>query len=178
MNIEEFFHQSAGKWFSHRTGHNLESKQSEHGKSEIVFEILPTDHLEAIAVCQECKVDRPLAACSAKITWNGTMDADEKKQTGSTVVVSVPDPENRSSGKLLQKMAVPQKTAVVGHYSIGSDDVVTLTVKRENFTSIERLWFASPNLRMRVSVNQQGDEFNLASFTSEIRMGVAPPAKA
>ncbi len=173
MNIEDFFHQSAGKWFSHRTGHNLECKQSEHGKSEIVFEILPTDHQEAIAVCQECQVDPQLAACSAKITWNGTMDADKKKQTGSTVVVSVPDLENPDQGKLLQ--ITPQKKAVVGQYSIGSDDVVTLTAKLEDFTSIERLWFASPNLRMRVSVNQHGDEFKLASFTSEIRMGVVPP---
>ena len=37
--------------------------------------------------------------------------------------------------------------------------------------SEERLWFASPNLRMRVSVLKRFGGFSMASFTSEIRMG-------
>mgnify|MGYP006296326461 FL=1 len=35
----------------------------------------------------------------------------------------------------------------------------------------ERLWFVNPNLRMRTSVFKTGDEVQMASFCSEIRMG-------
>ena len=41
----------------------------------------------------------------------------------------------------------------------------------------ERLWFASPNLRMRVSVIKRSGSFSVTSFISEIRMGGTSSAK-
>jgi hypothetical protein len=43
--------------------------------------------------------------------------------------------------------------------------------------SEERLWFASPNLRLRTSILKRFGGFSMASLSSEIRMGVGAAPK-
>lgn len=171
MNIEEFFELSAGKWFSHRTSHHLAFKQSEDGKSDIVIEMLEADHPEVIKLCQQYEIEPSTASCGARVTWNGTMEWDEEKHQGSTVLATVPDADNPDEGKLLREMGYAEKAPVAGSYKMGNDGALTLITEYETMWSEERLWFASPNLRMRVSVLKRFGGFSMASFTSEIRMG-------
>ena len=177
MNIEQFFELSAGKWFSHRTSHHLAFKQSEDGKSDIVIEMLPADDPEVIKLCQQYEIDPTAASCGARVTWNGTMEWDEEKHEGSTVLATVPDSENPNEGKLLREMGYAEKAPVAGTYKMGIDDALTLTTEYETMWSEERLWFASPNLRMRVSILKRFGGFSMASFTSEIRMGSTDASK-
>jgi hypothetical protein len=177
MNIEEFFELSAGKWFSHRTSHHLAFKQSEDGKSDIVIEMLPADHPEVIKLCQQYEIEPSTASCGARVTWNGTMEWDEEKHEGSTVLATVPNPDNPDEGKLLREMGYAEKAPVAGSYKIGNDGALTLITEYETMWSEERLWFASPNLRMRVSVLKRFGGFSMASFTSEIRMGSTDASK-
>ncbi|BAZ47759.1 hypothetical protein NIES4103_03630 [Nostoc sp. NIES-4103] len=172
MNIEEFFQLSAGKWFSHRSTHHLAFNQSEDGKSDIIIEPLATDHPEVIKLCQLYEIAPSSAACGARVTWNQTTERNKQKHSGSTVIVSVPDVDNPDEGKLLRETA--QEAPVIGRYKIGSDGALTLSVKSETMYSQERLWFASPNLRMRARVFKRVDGFSMADFTSEIRMGGIP----
>ena len=174
MDIQEFFQQSAGKWFSHRTSHHLAFKQAENGKSDITIEMLPQDDPEVVKLCEQYEIDPKSAQCGARVTWNGTMEWDEEKHNGSTVLVPVPDPGNPNEGKLLREMGYAEKTPVAGRYIVGSDGALTLITEYETMFSEERLWFASPNLRLRVSVLKRFGGFSMASFTSEIRMGGAP----
>jgi len=176
MDIQEFFELSSGKWFSHRTSHHLAFKQSEGGKSDITVEMLTADALEVVKLCEQYEVDPATALCGARVSWNGTMEWDQEKHTGSTVLVSVPDPDNLHSGKLLREMGYAEKTPVAGRYLMGSDDALTLITEYETMSSEERLWFASPNLRLRVSILKRFGGFSMASFTSEIRMGGAKPS--
>jgi CpeS-like protein len=176
MNIEEFFQLSAGKWFSHRTSHHLAFKQSEDGKSNIVIEVLAIDHPEVVKLCEQYDIDPILASCGARVSWDGTMEWDEEKHTGSTVLAVVPDDGNIHEGRLLREMGYAEKAPVAGRYKMGSDDALTLTTEYETMWSEERLWFASPNLRMRVGVLKRFGGFSMASFTSEIRMGGGQPA--
>ena len=177
MNIEEFFELSAGKWFSHRTSHHLAFKQSEDGKSDITIEMLAQDDSEVIKLCQQYEIDPALASCGARVNWNGTMEWDEEKHTGSTVLVTVPDPDKPNEGKLLREMGYAEKTPVAGRYIMGSDEALPLITEYETMSSEERLWFASPNLRMRVSILKRFGGFSMASFTSEIRIGGGQSAK-
>lgn len=178
MSIEEFFELSAGKWFSHRTSHHLAFKQSESGKSDIFIEMLAADHPEVIKLCEQYEIDPKRASCGARVTWNGTMEWDEQDHKGSTVLVPVPNEDNPNEGKLLREMGYAEKMPVAGSYKIGDDDALTLITEYETMWSEERLWFASPNLRMLVGVLKRFGGFSMASFTSEIRMGGAAPAKA
>jgi hypothetical protein len=179
MNIVEFFQQSSGKWFSQRTSHHLAFKQSESGKSDIVIEMLPSDDPEVVKLCEQYEIDPTLALCGARVTWDGTMEWDEEKHTGSTVLVPVADPENSQEGKLLREMGYAEKAPVAGRYRMGDDESLTLITEYESMYSEERLWFASPNLRLRTSILKRFGGFSMATFCSEIRMGGAkPPVEA
>lgn len=176
MDIVEFFQQSSGKWFSQRTSHHLAFKQSEGGKSDIIIEMLTIDDPAVIALCQQYEVDPALALCGARVTWNGTMEWDEEKHSGSTVLVPVADGANANEGKLLREQGYAEKAAVAGRYIMGSDDALILVTEYDTMYSEERLWFASPNLRLRTSILKRFGGFSMASFCSEIRMGGGQPA--
>lgn len=179
MDIKEFFEQSAGKWFSQRTSHHLAFRQAENGKSNIRIEMLAADDPEVVKLCQQYEVDPGLALCGARVTWDGTMEWDEDKENhkGSTVLVPVPDLDKPNEGRLLREMGYAEKAPVAGRYSMGIDDALTLITEYETMYSEERLWFASPNLRLRTSILKRFGGFSMASLSSEIRMGVGQPEK-
>lgn len=179
MDIKEFFEQSAGKWFSQRTSHHLAFRQAENGKSNIRIEMLAADDPEVVKLCQQYEVDPGLALCGARVTWDGTMEWDEDKENhkGSTVLVPVPDLDKPNEGRLLREMGYAEKAPVAGRYMMGSDDALTLITEYETMYSEERLWFASPNLRLRTSILKRFGGFSMASLSSEIRMGVGQPEK-
>ena len=179
MDIKEFFEMSAGKWFSQRTSHHLAFKQSENGKSQIIIEMLPPDHPEVIKLCELYQFAPQLAICGGKVTWDGTMDWDEEKHAGSTILVPIADPEKPNEGKLLRDMGYAEKAPVAGSYKMGSDNALTLITEYESMFTEERLWFASENLRLRTSILKRFGGFSMASFCSEIRLGVTkPPAES
>ena len=180
MDIVEFFEQSAGRWFSQRTSHHLAFRQSESGKSNIKIEMLPKDAPEVVALCEQYEMDPSLALCGARVTWDGSMEWDEDKHEGSTVLVPIADADQPNQGKLLREMGYAEKAPVAGRYVMGDDQALTLITEYETMYSEERLWFASENLRLRTSILKRFGGFSMASFCSEIRMGVtkAPEAAA
>jgi hypothetical protein len=99
------------------------------------------------------------------------MEWDEEKHIGSTVLVPIANPEQPNEGQLLREMGYAEKAPVAGRYIMGSDDALTLITEYETMYSEERLWFASPNLRLRTSILKRFGGFSMASFCSEIRMG-------
>jgi hypothetical protein len=175
MDIVEFFQQSAGKWFSQRTSHHLAFKQSESGKSDIRIEMLPKDDPEVIKLCEQYEFESSLALCGARVSWDGTMEWDEGKHSGSTVLVPIADPDKPNEGKLLREMGYAEKAPVAGRYVMGSDEALTLITEYETMYSEERIWFASNNLRLRTSILKRFGGFSMASFCSEIRMGGTQP---
>jgi CpeS-like protein len=162
MTIQEFFALSVGKWFSQRTSHQLTNQKSDHSKSEIVIELLPVE-----AVQEFCP----------QASWGGIQviskpisDWSSPKNTNLTATTTLLAPT--ATGDLA--WVIDGKKNPVGQVVIGLDEALTISVSSENFTSTERIWFASPNLRLRSIVQQTSDGIQLASFCSEIRMGVAP----
>lgn len=178
MDIVEFFQQSSGKWFSQRTSHHLAFKQSEGGKSELQIELLDKTDPAVIQLCEQYEMDPALALCGARVTWDGTMEWDSEKHEGSTVLVPIADPTNSNEGKLLREMGYAEKAPVAGRYVMGVDDALTLVTEYETMYSEERLWFASPNLRLRTSILKRFGGFSMATFCSEIRLGGAKPVSA
>lgn len=178
MDIMEFFQLSAGKWFSQRTSHHLAFKQTEGGKSDLKVETVPQDDPAVIQLCEQYEIDPALALGGARVAWDGTMDWDEGKHAGSTVLVPVADPDQPNQGKLLREMGYAEKAPVAGRYMMGADEALTLITDYETMYSEERLWFASPNLRLRTSILKRFGGFSMASFCSEIRLGVGSSANS
>ncbi len=99
------------------------------------------------------------------------MEWDKEKHEGSTVLVPVADPDKPNEGKLLRDTGYAEKAPVAGRYVMGDDGSLTLITEYESMYSEERLWFASPNLRLRTSILKRFGGFSMATFCSEIRMG-------
>ncbi|MFM9265584.1 phycobiliprotein lyase [Tychonema sp. BBK16] len=168
MDVIEFFELSAGKWFSQRTVHNLNSGELQAGKSDLKIEILTAMAPEVVKLCQHHSIDpTSTGLTSIRVSWDGTPDRTEQKQIGSTILAILPNPDNPSEGKVLQDKGNTR-------YVMGSDDVLTLITESETIHAEERLWYLIPNLRLRTSVVKQANGTEQASFCSEIRMGVGP----
>ncbi len=175
MDIAEFFQLSVGKWFSYRTNQNLETSQSQVGKSDLQIETLASTDSEVVKLCELHHIDPSQVHSATQITWSGTLDGKPEKQTGKTILVPVADPDKPNQGKILSKPGNAE--SVCGYYLLGDDDVLTLVTENGSSSLEERIWFASPNLRLRTSILKQAGGFNAVSFCSEIRMGVTKPAQ-
>ena len=68
--------------------------------------------------------------------------------------------------------------AVLGHWHLGEDGSMELTVEEDNRRLNERIWFRKPNLRLRSTLEQFADgRPGRASFSSEIRRVRRPEEK-
>jgi hypothetical protein len=178
MNVREFFELSAGKWFSQKTSQHLTLKQSEHGKSDLVIEILPTDNPQIIQLCQQAEIEPSSIWGGVRYTWKGTVGWDTSNlspanQQGELIAIAIPDAPTTTTGKFcyLNLTGGNSHPAQVARYTIGDDDALTLVTADEQTAAEERIWFESDNVRLRTTIITQANGDSIASFYSEIRMG-------
>lgn len=181
MDAMEFFRRSAGIWRSQRTTHHLAFRRSEMGGSKIEVRALPKEDPQIIELCTMHEVDPALAIGGAYVSWNGTMAwdrNDEEPHAGTTVFALVPDPEKPNEGKILRERGYAEIVPIVGHYQMDEDEGLIMTTEYETMSSVERFWFASPDLRLRSSTVKRFGGFSTASFCAESRMDTDPASTA
>jgi hypothetical protein len=171
MDIVNFFESLAGKWFSQRTIHNLAVQSSQAGQSNLQIELVPASDGELAQVCAPLGYDPSQIACGLRIHQDGQIEGQTQKIQGMTLIVLM-TPTDNGTGALVQVIG---STVRQGSYRV-EDEVLTIITPTETGQIEERLWFVNPNLRMRTSVVKVGDREQIASFCSEIRMGVTQPA--
>jgi len=171
IDIQTFFEQSEGKWFTQRTRYNLAQKKVENGKAELTVELLPSDDRAIAELYKQVssslngsleQADFNLA--SAKISW----DSEEEK--GSNLMLLLSD-QNQQQGHLIQKRMNSDQPAAIGNFVIGEDEALTLSTQIDSDRLLkERVWFAHPNLRLRTvwQENSTGNQ-GWVMFYSEIR---------
>ena len=174
MEIVNFFEKLAGRWFSQRTTHALSTQQSKAGKSDLEVEFLPPDTAEVQQLCQQNDAADPL--CGLRIQQSSTIEGDTQPKQMTTLLVPLAPQSDAEetvySGSLLSsqaKSASPPST-----YTL-QDEVLTIVSDSAEARSEERLWFINDNLRMRTGMVELENGLRIASFCSEIRMGVKPP---
>lgn len=173
MDAVEFFQHSAGRWSSKRTTHHLAFKRAEKGESEIVVETLAADDPEIIALCEMHSIDPSLSVGGSRVQWLGTMAWDregDENHEGKTVFAIVPDSDNPRKGRLLRERGYAEIVPVVGRFEMDDEDGLVLTTEYETMSSIERFWFATPNLRMRTSAVKRFGGLSTATFCTEARV--------
>jgi hypothetical protein len=171
MDIVNFFESLAGKWFSQRTTHNLAGQSSQSGQSNLVLEFLPATDSDLAAACAPLSHSPDQIACGLRVHQDSQIDGQSQKMQ-STALMVVFTPTEAGEGVLVQAAGT---SVLQGRYRV-EDEVLSITTPTETGQVEERLWFVNPNLRMRTSVVKVGDTEQIASFCSEIRMGVSKPA--
>ena len=172
MDAMEFFQHSAGKWRSQRTTHHLPFRRAETGDSEIWVESLAADDPKVIEICQLHEVDPSLAVGGAFVSWNSSMDwdRDNENHQGTTIFALVPDADNPRRGRLLRERGYAEIVPVAGLYHMDEEDALVLITEYETMSTVERFWFASPDLRLRTSTVKRFGGFNTATFCAEMRV--------
>jgi hypothetical protein len=183
MDAMEFFQRSAGTWRSQRTTHHLAFRRAEMGASEIQVQALAKEDAQIIELCKMHEVDPERAIGGAYVSWNGTMAwdrNDEEPHAGTTVFALVPDPEKPNEGQILRERGYAEIVPIVGHYQMDEDEGLIMTTEYDTMSSVERFWFASPDLRLRSSTVKRFGGFSTASFCAESRIDAAssPTAEA
>ena len=93
---------------------------------------------------------------------------------GSTVFALVPDDDNPQTGNLLRERGYAEIVPVIGRYEMDSENGLVLTTDYETMSSVERFWFANPDLRVRTSVVKRFGGLSTASFCAESRVETVP----
>lgn len=172
MDAMEFFQRSAGRWRSQRTTHHLPFRRSETGDSDIWVETLDKTHPKVIEICTVHEVDPALAIGGAYVKWEGSMawDREGENHEGSTVFALVPDADNPRAGRLIRERGYAEIVPVIGRYEMDEEEGLNLVTEYETMSSIERFWFATPDLRLRSSTVKRFGGFSTASFCAESRI--------
>jgi len=176
MEIVNFFEKMAGRWFSQRTTHALSTQQSKAGKSDLEVDFLSAEASEVQQLCETAAVgEAPL--CGLKIQQSSTIEGDTKPTSLTTLLVPLTaDTQGADglAGGTFVRSGKPGQPSQQGTYTL-EDEVLTITTETKEATSTERLWFINNNLRMRTGITELASGLRIASFCSEIRLGVKPP---
>ena len=173
MNIDEFVERSLGKWRSQRSAHHLAFHHFEEVTSRIEISSLDEGDERVIKLCKANEIDPHLASSPFYMAWEGQSDWDEDEVlSGSTVLVPVPDLQNPTKGRLLREQGYAETVPAIGYYQLIEDGSFILNTTYERAAAEEKIWFATPNLRFRVSLIKTGGGTGVttASFSSEIRI--------
>ena len=171
MNLKEFLNLSAGRWFSQRTNYLL-GGEADNSKADLTIELINPEDAKAVELCKKHHLDPQLSLGGTIQSWDNSVDWGKPKQVGSAIVILVSNPDDDTVGKLIR----PQDSGVCGHYALGADEALTLTIKTAEMQAEERQWFASDNFKMRTTFVKFSDGRKQTSFYSEIRK--APPKEA
>lgn len=175
MDIDTFVARSIGRWRSQRSAHHLAFAHFEEIRSMIEIEGLAKDDPAVLALCESQGVEPERIATPFKMSWEGETDWDEDQVLkGETILVPVPDATGENSGKLLRDQGYAETIPAAGHYVINPDGTFVLTTGYDRAAAEEKIWFATDNLRFRVSLikTSDGKGVTTASLSSEVRMGV------
>lgn len=172
MDITKFVEFSLGTWRSQRSAHHLAFRHFEEVTSTIDIEAIEPEDSQVIALCKSHSIDPATVVSPFKMSWSGESDWDEEEtMEGSTILVPIPDPENSTKGRLLREQGYAETIPSVGKYYFSDDETFVLITDYDRATAEEKIWFATPNLRFRVSLIKTSDGKGVvtASFSSEIR---------
>ncbi len=174
MDIQAFLELCVGQWFSQRSTYQFDTEKAESHKTELTVEWLERDDSLVVSLCQQYRIDPRQAIGGQKVSWNNSSDYGQKKQMGNAAMILIPDSNQPQIGKIIQSFQ--SQPSSQGNYSLGDDEALTLILKSGDFLIEERIWFASPNLRLRTSLIKGNNGYSRTAFYSEIRR--LPPKEA
>ncbi|WP_299413776.1 phycobiliprotein lyase [Acaryochloris sp. IP29b_bin.148] len=175
MNIQGFIQLSCGRWFTQRTCHPLGGMTSEAQAAQLEISSLKEDELEVVNLCKTAGFDPKLALCAARLSWQSQGFSSQPQENGTLLMVPMASNASEQQGQLLQQGADGAVRQL--NFHIDADQRLILTGVHDQRVLEEQIWFASPNLRLRISILKQVGQLVQATWYSEVRMGeVATPA--
>ena len=173
MDILNFVERSLGHWRSQRSAHHLAFRHFEAIESEIDIVAIVPDDSKVVTLCESQGIDPASVVAPFQMSWRGESDWNEDEVLeGSTVLVPVPDPTQPGRGQLLREQGYAETMPAAADYHFLEDGTFVLVTGYDRAAAEEKIWFATDNLRFRVSLikTSRGTGVVTASFSSEVRV--------
>ncbi|CAI8164344.1 MAG: Phycocyanobilin lyase CpcS 1 [Prochlorococcus marinus str. MIT 9215] len=167
--MAEFLAASQGIWLTRRVIHHLDHQDDEAGDSNLVIEPFGVNDDAVQTICLALGINSEDAAGGARFWWESNLKEEVRNDDYAAVLIDVPNRENPQQGFLLRDVGYVEKQSVISTYSFASDGVLTMTTRYDTNVGIERCWFVSDNVRMRVSSVQCLDGVSMTTYCTELR---------
>ena len=169
MTMADFFEASRGTWLNRRAVHHHDYQDDEAADSNLVIEPFNADDPVVTKICNSLNIKTEDSSGGARFWWESNIKKGVRNDDYAAVVIDVPDHEDPRKGFLLRDVGYVEKQSVLSTYSFADDGVVTITTRYDTNIGIERCWFVTDQIRMRVSSVQCLDGVAMTTYCTEFR---------
>lgn len=169
MTMVDFFEASRGTWLNRRAVHHLDHQDDEAADSNLVIE--PFDAADPVVdkICEALNVGNGESTGGARFWWESNMKKGVRNDDYAAVVIDVPDQTDARKGFLLRDVGYVEKQSVLSTYYFADDGVLTITTRYDTNIGIERCWFVTDQIRMRVSSVQCLNGVAMTTYCTEFK---------
>ena len=165
----DFLAASAGTWLTRRAVHHLDHQADEAGDSNLTIE--PFNATDAVVqrICESLGVAPTQVSGGARFWWESNLKEDTQSDDHAAVLLNVVDAESPHRGFLLRDKGYIEKQPVISSYSFAEDGLLTITTRYYTNVGVERCWFVTEGVRIRVSSVQFLDGVSMTTYCTELR---------
>ena len=165
----DFFEASRGTWLNRRAVHHLDHQDDEAADSNLVIEPFKNDDPAVRSICEALNINMIDSSGGARFWWESNIKKGVRNEDYAAVVIDVPNRDNARKGFLLRDVGYVEKQAVLSTYVFAEDGLLTITTRYDTNIGIERCWFVTDQIRMRVSSVQCLDGVAMTTYCTEFR---------
>ena len=169
MTMVDFFEASRGTWLNRRAVHHLDHQDDEAADSNLVIEPFKNDDPAVRSICEALNINMIDSTGGARFWWESNIKKGVRNEDYAAVVIDVPNRDDARKGFLLRDVGYVEKQAVLSTYVFAEDGVLTITTRYDTNIGIERCWFVTDQIRMRVSSVQCLDGVAMTTYCTEFR---------
>ena len=169
MSMTDFFEASRGNWLNRRAVHHHDFQDDEAADSNLIIEPFGSDDDAVKKICEALKIDPTHCTGGARFWWESNLKKGVRNDDYAAVVVDIPKQGNSREGFLLRDVGYVEKQSVMSTYSFADDGVLTITTRYDTNIGVERCWFVTDQVRMRVSSVQCLDGVSMTTYCTEFR---------
>ena len=169
MTMADFFEASRGTWLNRRAVHHHDHQDDEAADSNLIIEPFSPEDPAVSKVCEALNISTNESSGGARFWWESNIKVGVRNDDYAAVVIDVPKRSNSREGFLLRDVGYVEKQPVMSTYYFAEDGIVTITTRYDTNVGIERCWFVTDQIRMRVSSVQCLNGVAMTTYCTEFR---------
>ncbi len=169
MTMADFFEASRGTWLNRRAVHHHDHQDDEAADSNLIIEPFNAEDPAVSKVCKALNISTNESSGGARFWWESNIKVGVRNDDYAAVVIDVPKRTNPRQGFLLRDVGYVEKQPVMSTYYFADDGIVTITTRYDTNVGIERCWFVTDQIRMRVSSVQCLNGVAMTTYCTEFR---------
>ena len=120
-------------------------------------------------VCRTLNMSSSKATGGARFWWESNLKHGVRNEDYAAVVVDIPSDDDNLHGLLVRDVGYVEKQPVLSTYQFAEDGLLTITTRYDTNVGIERCWFVTDQVRMRVSSVQYMGGVSMTTYCTELR---------